>query len=356
MRLRSKFCLSLAVSMVICCSAAGCGQEVNADSAPSVSIPVIHNEKHPSQYTWEDYLAMSDAEKEEFRRSFGSDDIFKAWLEKAQKVNGSEIQDVLPWENGGKQPQDYTWEEFENLSAELQMAFQKSFESIDDFDAWMQNAQYQMEVQEINPPWLNGGKQPEQYTWEEFEALTAAQQMLFQSAFENPDAFEAWMIRAQGGDVLELPWENGGKQPKDYTWAEFEALSAEQQMAFQSSFDSPDDFEVWFDNAQPVVKMPWENGGKQPKDYTWDEFEALTAEQQMAFQNSFGSLEAFDAWLQKAQGSGDSTSIPWENGGKQPDQYTWAEFEALSAELQMIFQNSFENFEEFEAWLERVGP
>lgn len=329
---------------------AGCGSDAKTPNESAGQI--FDSSRDPWSYTLEEFHAMSEEEQLAFRNSFSSLDDFYAWVDRVQADEG-----LYPWEKAGaKKPGEYTWEEFEAMSAEHQMAFQKSFESIEDFDAWMQNAQYQMEVQEINPPWLNGGKQPDQYTWEEFEALTAAQQMLFQNTFENPDAFEAWMIRAQGGDVLELPWENGGKQPKDYTWAEFEALSAEQQMAFQSSFDSPDDFEVWFDNAQPVVKMPWENGGKQPKDYTWEEFEALTAEQQMAFQNSFDSIESFDAWLQKAQGSGDSTSIPWENGGKQPDQYTWAEFEALSAELQMIFQNSFENFEEFEAWLERVGP
>ena len=104
-------------------------------------------------------------------------------------------------------------------------------------------------------------------------------------------------------------------------------------------------------NSGDSYDIPWENGGKQPKEYTWEEFEALDAPEQMAFQNSFDSIEDFDEWLQKAQ-SGD-LSNPWENGGKKPEEYTWEEFEALAPEQQMAFQNSMEDFEE---WFEANYP
>ena len=272
-----------------------------------------------------------------------------------------EIEVILPppWESGGKQPSEYTWAEFEALSGAHQMAFQQSFGSVEAFDAWMQKAQGKVEIL----PWENGGKQPSEYTWAEFEALTAGQQMAFQQSFGSIEVFEAWQQKAEGDEMekSDLPWANGGKQPSEYTWAEFEALTGAQQMAFQQSFDSIEAFDAWMQKAQgngtDKNDMPWENGGKQPSEYTWAEFEALTAGQQMAFQQSFGSIEAFDAWMQKAQAeeSGEA-DLPWASGGKQPSEYTWAEFEALTGAQQMAFQNSFASIEEFDKWLTANQP
>ncbi len=151
---------------------------------------------------------------------------------------------------------------------------------------------------------------------------------------------------------LYLPWENGGKQPSEYTWEEFEALEGGQQIAFQNSFESFEEFDKWMQEAQfGTEKNPWdEKGAKQPSEYTWEEFEALSAAQQMMFQNSFESFEEFDKWMQEAQSGTEKN--PWdEKGAKQPSEYTWEEFEALSAAQQMAFQNSFESLEEFDKWL-----
>lgn len=148
-----------------------------------------------------------------------------------------------------------------------------------------------------------------------------------------------------------------GKQPGEYTWAEFEALSAEQQMAFQNALGA-EAFEAWLNQAQnPVEPNPWDQpGARQPADYTWEEFEALTGAQQMAFQNSFESQEAFNAWLEEHLPQETKPAMPWDNGGKQPSDYTWAEFEALTGEQQMAFQSSFASFAEFDAWLQRGNP
>ena len=163
-------------------------------------------------------------------------------------------------------------------------------------------------------PWENGGKQPEEFTWEEFEALTPDQQEAFFLTFDTAEEFEKWMLNVKPetepteteAPRLELPWENGGKQPAEYTWEEFEALTPEQQEAFFLSFDTAEAFEEWMENAQPETTdvpqsdLPWENGGKQPSEYTWEEFEALTPEQQEAFFLSFDTEEEFEAWLAQA--------------------------------------------------------
>ena len=78
----------------------------------------------------------------------------------------------------------------------------------------------------------------------------------------------------------------------------------------------------------------------------------------MAFQKYFDSIEDFEEWLEKAMSEdpNSDTYIPWEHGGKTPNKYTYEEFEALSAAQQMAFQKYFDSIEEFSEWLESVLP
>ena len=232
-------------------------------------------------------------------------------------------------------------------------------------------------------PWENGGKQPSEYTWEEFEALDGTLRVAFQQSFGSMDNFNKWMKAAKGVNTqdpependddyqLELPWENGGKQPGEYTWEEFLALDGGMQIAFQQSFGSYEAFEQWQQSVndtqtqvtEPEQELPWENGGKQPQEYTWEDFEALNGDQQIEFQRSFGSIEAFEEWRQRVNGGSTEATesetgmyLPWENGGKQPADYTWDEFLALDGAQQIAFQNSFDSMDEFDVWLQRVHP
>lgn len=98
------------------------------------------------------------------------------------------------------------------------------------------------------------------------------------------------------------PWDqSGAKQPEDYTWAEFEALTGPQQIAFQNELGA-DGFENWMNEAQGMTEEnPWDKeNAKQPKEYTWAEFEALTGPQQIAFQNELGE-SGFGSWLEANQ-------------------------------------------------------
>ena len=110
-------------------------------------------------------------------------------------------------------------------------------------------------------------------------------------------------------------------------------------------------------NAQTLqTKCPWdEKGAKQPSEYTWEEYEALSGGEQIEFQMSFGEFEDFEAWMYEAQTV--EVFYPWDaKGAKQPSEYTWAEFESLSAGEQIAFQKSFENEEEFDKWLTANQP
>lgn len=47
-----------------------------------------------------------------------------------------------------------------------------------------------------------------------------------------------------------VPWDDpDAKQPKDYTWEEFEELSMEEADAFIASFDSEEEFNKWAESA-----------------------------------------------------------------------------------------------------------
>ncbi len=262
--------------------------------------------------------------------------------------NDPEPEETLPWENGGKQPADYTWAEFESLTGNQQMAFQNHL-GADGFESWMNRVQNKTE----SNPWDKAGaKQPEDYTWEEFEELTGDQQMAFQNAL-GASGFESWMNRVQS-NTGSNPWDKAGaKQPADYTWEEFESLTGEQQMAFQNHLGA-DGFESWMNRAQSKTESnPWDKAGaKQPVDYTWEEFEELTGDQQIAFQNDMGADE-FERWMNRVKEE-ETEENPWDKkGAKQPADYTWEEFEELTGDQQIAFQNHL-GTDEFERWMNRV--
>lgn len=194
----------------------------------------------------------------------------------------------------------------------------------------------------------NNTKQPSEYTWEEYEALSDDQQAEFQKSFADIETFDSWLSSAQANAVL--PWENGGKQPSEYTLEEYEALSDFLKDAFFESFEDEYEFSQWLSDAKGY---PWDDGGKLPSEYTWEEYEALTDEAKGAFQKSFADITDFDAWLTEAQAN---ASRPWENGGKQPSEYTWEEYEALSDFLKDAFFESFENIEDFDEWFAANEP
>ena len=297
--------------------------------------------KQPVDYTWEEYDALTGVQQKAFKAHLGVE-AYSKWLD---SVRGTA--DVKPWdEAGAKQPEEYSWAEYEALSTAHQIAFQH-YLGLDDFSTWMAS------VQREATPWDEAGsKQPADYTWEEFEALTAAHQMLFQYDL-GTEGFDKWLNSVQNPTEAK-PWEkSGAKQPEDYTMKEFERLTAAQQMAFQNVLGE-DGFEKWMNQAQNQGEMnPWEkSGAKQPADYTLKEFERLTAAQQMAFQNALGA-DGFEEWINQAQNQKEIN--PWErSGAKQPEDYTWEEFEALTAAQQMAFQN-YLGSEAFEAWLSRTG-
>ena len=300
--------------------------------------------KQPGSYTWEEYELLTDLQQKAFRDYLGAEG-FEDWRNQVR-----DPAEANPWDTpGAKQPEDYTWEEFEQLTGAQQIAFQNYF-GLEGFTAWMERAQDSAEMPEM--PWdSSGAKQPDAYSLEEFEALSAEEQMAFQNALGS-EGFAEWLNRVQSQQETDSSEESGVKPPEAYTWEEFEALSAEEQMAFQNALGA-EGFEKWLNRVQgqPETNPSEESGVKPPEAYTWEEFEALSAEEQMAFQNALGP-EGFEEWLNRAQNQ--SEENPWEKpGAKSPEAYSWEEFENLTAAQQIAFQNHL-GPEAFDTWLNTV--
>ncbi len=146
----------------------------------------------------------------------------------------------------------------------------------------------------------------------------------------------------------DTPPENENKLPDEYTW---NAPDAFDNLPGQTIIPSnkPED--------ESKVTYPWGNGGKLPNEYTWEEFEGLTQNQQDAFVEWFASEDDFYAWIEYADNlqenphEANKGTYPWENGGKLPSEYTWAEFEALSEDAADAFSNWFDNSQDFLAWM-----
>ena len=186
MKYTKKICLIAGAVLISGALICGCGSNGDQKPTESVTVPTVGDMKQPSQYTWEEYLAMTGEEQMEFQKKFGSTEVFEAWMEAALQEDTVQ---KCPWdEPGAKQPGDYTWEEFQALNPGLQIAFQQDM-GTEAFEVWMEQVQSQPEEY----PWdAAGAKQPEDYTWEEFEALSPEHQIAFQTVL-GMEAFEAWM-------------------------------------------------------------------------------------------------------------------------------------------------------------------
>ena len=80
------------------------------------------------------------------------------------------------------------------------------------------------------------------------------------------------------------------KAPNEYTWEEYQALSLEEKDAFYLRFDSKSAFEEWVEFVKPVEKEPdilkWNESDKLPNEYTWEEYQSLSLEKKDAFRRN----------------------------------------------------------------------
>ena len=136
MKYTKKICLLAGTVLMSCALLWGCGSGEKQKPAETVTIPAVSDGKQPSENTWEEYQAMTEEEQLEFQNKFGSQEVFEAWLDAAMLADTEQELADAPWKNGGKQPSEYTWEEFEALSGPQQIAFQNVLGQ-EAFEAWL---------------------------------------------------------------------------------------------------------------------------------------------------------------------------------------------------------------------------
>lgn len=307
--------------------------------------------------TWEEYLALSLEEQDTFYLQFSSREDFELWM---QQVKPSEMTEpLLKWDEAGKNPNEYTWEEYSLLTAEAKEAFYQWFDSRDAFEEWMKRVS-DTEDQENTVSWDKVEKQPSEYTWAEYQALSPEEQEKFYQWFASVEAFESWLEREKPAATEEtIPeWNKAGKLPDEYTWEEYQLLSNEEKDAFYNWFEAAWAFENWKLRAEAIANedvkpVPqWNRPGKLPKDYTWEEYQQLSNEEKDAFFNWFGSVWAFEIWMEQVNPT--ETTAPsqeWNKAGKLPNAYTWEEYQQLTPEEQDAFFRWFGSVELFEAWM-----
>lgn len=309
--------------------------------------------------TWEEYEALSLEDQDVFFSQFDSREAFEAWMEEVKPAETTEP--ILEWNKQGMLPNEYSWDEYQQLTAEERNAFFLWFDSEDAFEAWAEAAR-PTETQEPTVSWDEFGKKPDEFTWEEYQALTIEQQDAFYRWFESKEAFEAWFEREQITEPEEtIPaWNRTDKLPSEYTWEEYQELTPEEQDAFYNWFESEEAFVAWLEAAEAEFEATksttsppqWDESVKLPNEYTWEEYQQLPPEKQEAFFNWFGSVEAFEVWMESVKPS--ETIVPtqeWNKGGKLPNEYTWDEYQQLTREEQDAFFNWFDSVEAFEAWM-----
>lgn len=263
---------------------------------------ILHS-RDPWAYTWDEYQAMDPEQQDEFFQRFASTDEFEAWMD---SVHPKETLPDFQWTNPGKLPNAYTWEEYDALTAEQKEAFYQWFGSTEEFENWMNQVKPDPTT-DVLPEWNTQGKQPDEYTWDEYQKLSPEEQDAFFLWFRSREAFETWMKSAkpEENNTGNEEWNQTGKQPDQYTWAEYQTLSPVDKDLFYGWFASREAFEAWMKSAKPEENSTgneeWNQPGKQPDQYIWAEYQALSPEEQDLFYRWFPSMDAFEAWMDQAQ-------------------------------------------------------
>ncbi len=256
-----------------------------------------------------------------------------------------------------KEPSEYSWQEYQQLTLEEQEQFFATFDSVKSFEEWMES----VKPVESTPPdvnWDESGKLPIEYTWEEHQSLSREEKDSFFAWFGSEESYEEWMASVKPAESTssDIDWEKTGKLPNEYSWEEYAALEPKEKDSFFEWFGSVESFEVWMQKVKPEespsVDINWDESGKAPIAYTWDEYETLSPEEKDSFFGWFDSEESFEKWMESVKPTESASSvINWDELGKLPNEFAWEEYEALSPEAQDAFFEWFESVEKFEAWI-----
>lgn len=142
--------------------------------------------------TWDEYVNMSAAEQQAFEEAliekYGPNGFFD-WLDSL--IEEPEVE-LPPWEEGGKLPEDYTLEEYLNLSEDLQYAFREYFGSEAAFNAWFESKIEEDAPEEEDP---FAGMELEDFTFDDYFEMDRTEQAAFCEKYfgGSEDALFDWL-------------------------------------------------------------------------------------------------------------------------------------------------------------------
>ncbi len=148
---------------------------------------------------------------------------------------------------------------------------------------------------------------------------------------------------------------------EEYTWEQYELLTPEEKMVFPDFFNSMEEYNAWYESVKPKddgdsIAPTINLNGKEPTGFTWEEYQNLTPEEQMLFPDYFDSMEEYNNWYKSVKPKDDdNNTVPTINlNGKEPTDFTWEEYQSLTIDERAIFPDYFESFGEYQRWYESV--
>ena len=114
-------------------------------------------------------------------------------------------------------------------------------------------------------------------------------------------------------------------------------------------------------NQEPA-DLPF-NEVKNPQKITWEQYQQLSPEEQAYFPDNFENMDEYNAWYEKNNPNDQKSDIDQTEvkipiidlQGKSPLEWTWEEYQELSPEEQAYFPDYFESFEEYQLWYDKVS-
>lgn len=115
------------------------------------------------------------------------------------------------------------------------------------------------------------------------------------------------VIRNWNGHEDKIMPDNKISNPENYTWEEYQSLDLEEQVFFPDYFESMEEFNSWYEKTNPEYKDSVEDisipeinlKGKLPTEWTKEDYEELTPDEQMYFPDYFDTFETYEEWYSK---------------------------------------------------------
>ncbi|MBR6658236.1 MAG: hypothetical protein IKL18_08725 [Oscillospiraceae bacterium] len=205
-----------------------------------------------------------------------------------------------------KGAKEYTREEYEALSPEEKLIFPDYFDDMEQYEEWYENnigmgSNSDLEVPEMDLK----DKDPQDFTLEDYNNLTPEEKAVFPDCFESMEDYTDWYNNVMSEQESEVPGINlSEKEPKDFTLEDYNRLSPEEKAVFPDFFDSMDEYKKWYNKVvkgeKTLEEVPSiDTNGKDSKDYTLEDYDKLTPAEKAVFPDCFESMEEYNEWYER---------------------------------------------------------